>query len=306
MARPRGASPGSCAAGCRVFGVGKALAAPAAGGRKGICMIITDTHAHYDEEAFDPDRDQLLRSELPCAGVEFAVNMGASMEGAESSVRLAQEYPIIYAGCGIHPDSVGIFEKDADAMRHLKSLCRSPKVVCVGEIGLDYHWMVETKEVQGKWFAAQLLLARELNLPINVHSREASLDTFDIIVKYHTESCVGAGRHTTTGGVIHCYSGSADMAAEYVKMGYHIGVGGVVTFKNSKRLRKVVEAIPLSAIVTETDCPYMAPEPVRGSRNDSRNIRYMIEKIAEIKGMDKEECAGILRRNAMEVYRIGT
>lgn len=294
-------------------------------------MKIIDTHAHYEEDIFDADRELLLTKELAEGGVELVVNMGASMEGSEKSAELASEYPMVYAGCGIHPDDVGIFEdadKDPDsdqaedrmpsgrtsgtdtadilltheknpALLRLRSLLSLPKVVCIGEIGLDYHWMVQPKEIQQRWFAVQLRLASELNLPINVHSREASQDTFDVIVKNHTEN----GK-TTTGGIIHCYSGSLEMAREYVKMGYHIGVGGVVTFKNSKKLRKVVEEIPLEAIVTETDCPYMAPEPVRGTRNDSRNIHHVITKIAEIKGMDVEECAKILRQNALSVYRI--
>ncbi len=270
-------------------------------------MRIIDTHAHYDEDAFETDREALLAHDLQAGEVELVVNMGASMEGCERSASLASEYSMVYAGCGIHPDEVEVFEgiyasqAENPVLLRLRELLSQPKVVCVGEIGLDYHWMVQPKEIQQKWFAAQLRLATEMNLPINVHSREASQDTFDVIIKNHT-----ANGRTTTGGIIHCYSGSVEMAEEYVKMGYHIGVGGVVTFKNSKRLRKVVETIPLEAIVTETDCPYMAPEPVRGTRNDSRNIRYVIEKIAEIKGMDTEECAAVLRQNALDVYRIGT
>ncbi len=269
-------------------------------------MKIIDTHAHYDDEAFEQDRDFLLSKGLRENQVELIVNMGASMEGAEKSAELAGRYPMVYAGCGIHPDDAGIFEEagktscsENPVLQHLKDLLSRPKVVCVGEIGLDYHWMVQPREIQQKWFAAQLHLAADMDLPINVHSREASQDTFDVILKNHT-----SGGRTTSGGIIHCYSGSVEMAEEYVKMGYHIGVGGVVTFKNSKKLRKVVEEIPIEAIVTETDCPYMAPEPVRGTRNDSRNIRYVIEKIAEIKGMDIEECADVLIRNALSVYRI--
>lgn len=287
-------------------------------------MKIIDTHAHYDEDAFDLDRDFLLTSGLKAGDVELVVNMGASMEGAEKSAELAEKYPMVYAGCGIHPDDCGIFEEaenaedtgsslrgeltpdwslaahaENSALLHLRELLFRPKVVCIGEIGLDYHWMVQSKEIQQKWFAIQLQLAAELGFPINVHSREASQDTFDVIVKNHTKN----GK-TITGGIIHAYSGSAEMAREYVKLGYHIGVGGVVTFKNGKKLRGVVESIPLEALVTETDCPYMSPEPVRGSRNDSRNIRHVIAKIAEIKGMDIEDCAAVLYQNALSVYRI--
>ena len=291
---------------------------------------ICDTHAHYDDEAFDPDREALLREGLREGGVDFAVNVGASMRGADASVEYAGRYDVIYAGCGIHPDDVGVFEHAGyvlpgepeagsdseenlferrrreewtrfscsdEAMSHLEKLCRSPKVVCVGEIGLDYHWMVEEKEVQQLWFREQMHLAYELGLPINVHSRNAAQDTYDMIRENHD-----AGH--CTGGIIHCYSGSRELAREYVKMGYHIGIGGVVTFKNSKTLKRVVEDTPLEYLVTETDCPYLSPEPSRGKRNDSRNIRYVIEEIAKLKQMDTETCARILQKNAHEVYRI--
>ncbi len=305
-------------------------------------MKICDTHAHYDDEAFDEDRELLLGEKLEEAGVEFVVNMGASMRGADASLALAGQYGVVYAGCGIHPDDVGVFERagrsndaecaekssDADGagrssdaeraensggasaeeeqdthhftsaddvLQHLRDLCRKDRTVCVGEIGLDYHWMVEEKEVQKRWFREQIALASEMDLPINVHSRDASQDTFDMIHAAYQEG-------KFTGGIIHCYSGSLELAREYVRMGYHIGIGGVVTFKNSKVLKKVVTEIPLEYLVTETDCPYLSPEPYRGKRNDSRNIRYVIEKIAELKEMDVEACAEILRRNAYEVY----
>ena len=271
-------------------------------------MLICDTHTHYDEEAFDPDREALLGGELAAGGVEWVVNMGASMEGAQASAEYARIYPIVYAGCGIHPDEVGVFEgkKTAsgirfsggeDAMRHLKELCCGEKVVCVGEIGLDYHWMVEEKEVQKRWFREQLRLAYELKLPVNVHSRDAAQDTYDLIRETYEAGMA-------TGGVIHCYSGSLELAWEYVKMGYHIGIGGVVTFKNAKVLKRVAAALPLGTLVTETDCPYLAPEPNRGMRNDSRNIRYVIEQIAALREMDPERCADVLRENAHAVYRI--
>ena len=268
-------------------------------------MRFCDTHAHYDDEAFDADRARLLGGGLHDEGVEFVVNMGASLEGAERSAELAGRYEEVYAGCGIHPDEVGIFGEEGSSqalsvMARLHSLLEQPKVVCVGEIGLDYHWMVQPKEIQRKWFAAQLHLAAELNLPINVHSREAAQDTFDVIVKHHTR----AGR-TLSGGIIHCYSGSVEMARAYVKLGYHIGVGGVVTFKNARVLKEVVQTLPLESLVTETDCPYMAPEPVRGTRNDSRNIRYVIAKIAALREMDEEACAAALLKNAKDVYRLG-
>ena len=279
-------------------------------------MKIIDTHAHYDAEEFDEERDSLLGRELAQAGVEWVVNVGASMEGAEASAELARRFPrqrsggavTVYAGIGIHPDDTGIFEGKKDergrsyahpeeALQHLRELCAGEGIVCIGEIGLDYHWMVEEKEVQKKWFREQMRLAHELRLPINVHSRDAAQDTYDMIRENYE-----AGRFT--GGIIHCYSGSAELAHEYVKMGYHIGIGGVVTFKNAKTLKKVVAETPLEALVTETDCPYLAPEPHRGKRNDSRNIRYVIEAIAALKEMEPEACAKVLERNAQEVYRV--
>lgn len=301
-------------------------------------MLICDTHSHYDDDAFAKDREELLGGALAAAGVEFTVNMGASMEGAEASVMLAEKYradaqkadaqkadaqkagaqiaerreaagpTIVYAGCGIHPDDVGVFEGKetasgmrfpggADVLEHLRVLCGKEGVVCVGEIGLDYHWMVEEKEVQKRWFREQMRLAHELDLPINVHSRDAAQDTFDMIRENYE-----AGN--ATGGIIHCYSGSAELAREYVRMGYHIGIGGVVTFKNAKTLKKVVSQTPMEYLVTETDCPYLSPEPNRGKRNDSRNIRFVIEEIARLKELDVEQCAELLRRNAHEVYRV--
>ena len=277
-------------------------------------MRIFDTHAHYDDEAFDPDRDQLLEKNLAAEGVEYVVNVGASMKGAEASAAFARKYasesaPVkVLAGIGIHPDDTGIFEgREAssslqgshpdEVMQHLRDLCAGEGVVCIGEIGLDYHWMVEAKEVQQHWFREQMRLAHELHLPINVHSRDAAKDTFDLIRENYE-----AGLYT--GGIIHCFSGSLELAREYVKMGYHIGIGGVVTFKNGKTLKKVAAEIPLEFLVTETDCPYLAPEPYRGKRNDSRYIRYVIEAIAALKEMDPEACAQALFQNACRVYRI--
>ncbi len=252
--------------------------------------MIFDTHAHYDDEAFEEDRDQLLTS-LHEGGVGYIVNMGASMEGVRDSIALAERYPFIYAAVGIHPDSVGCL--DDERMEELRRLSAHPKCVCIGEIGLDYHWDVEPHEVQIDRFIRQINLAKETGLPINVHSRNAAQDTFDVIAAEH------AG---TTGGIIHCYSGSREMAREYVKMGYSIGVGGVVTFKNGKTLKKVVEDTPIEYLVTETDCPYMAPEPFRGKRNTSGNIRYVIDEIARIKEMDPEETERILFQNALRIY----
>ena len=232
-------------------------------------MIIFDTHAHYDSSQFDDDRDCLLQEMFREGDVCRIVNVGATFAGAKESLELAHRYAAVYAACGVHPDEVG--EMDEEKLAELKAMCADEKCVAVGEIGLDYHWMVQPKEKQKEWFIRQLRLSLETGLPVNVHCREASQDTFDIIREYH------AG---TTGGIIHCYSGSVEMAREYVKMGYYIGIGGVVTFKNGRVLKEVVKDVPIERLVTETDAPYLAPVPYRGKRNNSSYISYVIREIA--------------------------
>ena len=255
-------------------------------------MQIFDTHAHYNTDMFDGDREEVLSS-LPSSGVVGVVNVGASLEDVRASQALSEEYPFMYAGAGIHPDDVGCMSEAV--MDELREYCRREKTVCVGEIGLDYYWDREPRDVQKEWFVRQMHLAIEEDLPINVHSRDAAQDTFDLIRAEH------AG---TTGGIIHCYSGSAEMAKEYIKMGYYLGIGGVVTFKNAKTLKRVVTETPIERLVTETDCPYLAPVPFRGKRNFSGYISYVIAAIARIKEMDEEDAARILLENARKVYRI--
>ena len=253
--------------------------------------MIFDTHAHYDDEQFDGDRDELLKS-MPDLGVGTIVDVSATYESCEKVLALAGKYPHVYAAIGVHPDEVG--ELNEDKIQHMKELCRNKKVVAVGEIGLDYYWDNEPREVQKKWFIRQLELAGELDLPVLIHSREAAADTMEIM-KEHAKGL---------SGVIHCYSYSKEMAQEYIKMGFYIGVGGVVTFKNAKKLKEVVENIPLTSIVLETDCPYMAPEPNRGKRNNSAYIRYVAEKIAELKGITYEEVVEQTEKNARDMYRL--
>ena len=202
-------------------------------------------------------------------------------------------YPHVYAAVGVHPDHVG--ELDEVKMQHLREMCTMEKTVAVGEIGLDYYWDKESHELQKEWFKKQMELAKEVDLPVIVHSREAAQDTFDLIKSEH------AG---TTGGVIHCFSGSKEMAKEYIKMGYYIGVGGVVTFKNARVLKEVVKSIPLERILTETDCPYLAPVPFRGKRNCSAYISYVLDMIAELKGISREEAEQVTYENARNMYRI--
>lgn len=254
--------------------------------------MIFDTHSHYDDEDFDEDREELL-GQMMSRGIGGIANMGASLRGVKASQELAERYPFVYAGAGVHPDEVGSL--DEEKLRWLYELCEKPKTVAVGEIGLDYHWDVEPREIQKKWFIRQLQMAKDVDLPVNIHSREAAQDTLDIMRAEH------AG---TTGGIIHCFSGSVEIAREYVKLGYYIGIGGVVTFKNARVLKEVAAAVPLERIVVETDCPYMAPAPNRGKRNTSLYLPLVIREIAGIRGITPEEVEAVTYENALRVYRI--
>ena len=202
---------------------------------------------------------------------------------------MADKYDYVYAAVGVHPHE--LYDMSSQTIDKLRKLSEHKKVVAIGEIGLDYHYDTHPREFQRFWFIQQLRLAEETGLPVVIHSREASQDTFDIIE-----------RSKVRRGSIHCYSGSPEMAKEYVKMGFHIGVGGVVTFPNAKKLVETVEAIPLESILIETDCPYLAPAPNRGKRNDSRNLKYIVEKIAEIKKLSPEEVAEVTENNAKSLF----
>lgn len=254
--------------------------------------MIFETHAHYDDEAFDEDRDILLTSMYE-NGIEYIVNVGANLKSTEESVQLAQKYPFIYAAAGVHPSETG--ELDEAGFAWLKGQCLLEKVVAVGEIGLDYYWDEPAREVQKIWFERQLDLAREIKKPVIIHSRDAAKDTFDIMV---------AKNVAEIGGVVHCYSYSAEMAIDYVKMGFYIGIGGVITFKNGKKMKEVVEAVPIENILLETDSPYLSPEPNRGKRNSSLNLLYVAQKIAEIKGITYDEVVDITLQNAKCMYRL--
>lgn len=253
--------------------------------------MIFDTHAHYDDEQFDADREELLNS-MAEQGVGTIVNVSASYPSCEQVTEMVQKYPFMYAAVGVHPDHVGDLNEETFA--RMKKLFANDKVIAVGEIGLDYYWDNESHDLQKAWFIRQLELARELDLPVLIHSREAAADTMDIM-KEHAEGI---------SGVIHCYSYSKEMAREYVKMGFYIGVGGVVTFKNARKLKETVVEIPLTSIVLETDCPYLAPEPNRGKRNNSAYIRYVAEEIAKIKGITYEEVVAQTEENARKMYRL--
>ena len=250
---------------------------------------IFDTHSHYDDSKFNPDREELLDN-LQSQGVSLVVSCGCDIDSTQFNFDLAQKYDYIYFAAGLHPENLK--GANLDDLKIIEKFAKNEKCVAIGEIGLDYYWDKEGHDLQKHWFIRQLDLAREMNKPVMIHSREAAADTMEIMKEH------GKGLK----GVIHCYSYSLEMAREYVKMGYFIGVGGVVTFKNAKKLVKTVETIPLSSIVLETDCPYMAPEPHRGTRNDSRNIPYVIAKIAEIKGVSVEEVEQTTRENAFALF----
>lgn len=252
-------------------------------------MEYFESHAHYDDKRFKEDREELLRELLPACGVSHVINIGCDVKSSETSVRMAEKYDYIYAAVGVHPHE--LYDMSSQIIDKLRKLSEHKKVVAIGEIGLDYYYDTHPREFQRFWFIQQLRLAEETGLPVVIHSREASQDTFDIIE-----------RSKVRRGSIHCYSGSAEMAKEYVKMGFHIGVGGVVTFPNAKKLVEVVEAIPLESILIETDCPYLSPVPNRGKRNDSRNLKYVVDKIAEIKGVTPEKVSEITKNNAMTLF----
>lgn len=254
--------------------------------------MIFETHAHYDDERFDEDRDILIEK-LFQKNICNIINVGASIESTKTTIALAKKYENMYAAAGVHPsDIAGLNE---ETLAWLKEQTKDPKVIAVGEIGLDYYWdkEEEVQKAQRYWFAQQMGLARESQLPVIIHSRDAAEDTMRMMKEVHAEEIPG---------VIHCYSYSPEMAKEFIKMGYYIGVGGVVTFKNAKKLKETVMQIPLERILLETDSPYMAPEPHRGSRNDSGNLVYVAEKIAELKGITAKEVENATLANARKLF----
>ena len=253
---------------------------------------IFDTHAHYDDEAFNEDRDGLLAS-LPKQGITRIVNVGASLASCRKTIALMDQYDYIYGAIGVHPSESG--ELNEDNFPSIKEMCRHEKCVAVGEIGLDYYWDEPDREIQKKWFIRQLDLAREIQLPVIVHSRDAAKDTADIMM---------AEKAGEIGGVVHCYSYTKESAKVFLDMGFYFGIGGVVTFKNAKKLKEAVEYIPMENIVLETDCPYLAPDPNRGKRNSSLNLPYVVTAVAQLKGISEEEVRCMAWNNAMKLYRM--
>ncbi len=263
-------------------------------GKWGKSMIF-DTHAHYSDHRFDNDRHSLLIS-MEENGIGNIVEVGAGLKSTKEAVKLSDEYSFIYASVGIHPcETADIKEED---MEWIKSLALNEKVVAVGEIGLDYHYNEPSRQIQKKWFIRQLEIAKETGLPVIIHSRDAAEDTLNIMKTFYPSNA------KKTNGVVHCFSYSPEIAKIYIDMGFYLGIGGVLTFKNGRKLIDVVSQVPSDRLVLETDAPYLAPEPHRNERNSSLNLEHVARKIAEIKGITMQEVINITERNARELYRL--
>ncbi|KGG80877.1 hydrolase TatD [Caloranaerobacter azorensis H53214] len=254
--------------------------------------MLIDSHAHLDDKRFDKDRDKIIKN-LKDNDVSIVINPGVDLASSIKAVALAEEYENIYAAVGIHPHDAKTM--DEDTIEVLKSLLKKDKVIAVGEIGLDYHYDFSPRDVQKKWFREQIKLAKEFNLPIIVHDREAHKDVYDILKEE---------QDGTLRGVLHCFSGSVEMAKEYIKMGFYISFAGPITFKNAKTPREVAKAIDINRILIETDSPYLTPHPHRGKRNEPLYVRYVAAMIAELKGMTTEEVARITAENTKKLFNI--
>lgn len=254
--------------------------------------MIFETHAHYDDEQFAGDRGELL-AQLPSLGIRKVIDVASTIDSIDQCVELAHTYDHVYAAVGVHPSE--LTGMDESVIDHMRELAAWEKTVAIGEIGLDYYWEKHADEQQNQrdWFVRQMELAREVSLPVIIHSRDAAEDTYSLMRDIRAQEIPG---------VIHCYSYSPEMAREYVKMGYYIGVGGVVTFKNAKKLLRTVAETPIERILLETDSPYLAPEPHRGRRNDSRELVYVVDKIAQIKDLTPEEVEAVTWENAQRLF----
>ena len=253
-----------------------------------------ETHAHYDFKNFNKDREELLGSSLPAAGVKYIINIGIDMPSSVGNIELSKKYDYVYAAIGFHPIDSYLMQ-DGDAEK-LKELAKFPKVVAIGEIGLDFYHKTTPKDVQIKRFKELLQLAKEVQKPVIIHSRQADDEVYEILA----ESGVGQ----VCGGVLHCFSGVPELAQKYIEMGFHIGVGGIVTYKNADELVETVSKVPLDRLLIETDCPFLSPEPNRGKRNDSKNLYYIVEKIAQIRQITHDEVALATLNNAKKLFRI--
>lgn len=255
-------------------------------------MKIFDTHAHYDDEKFDNDRDDVIKS-LSKASVKNCINIGCDIQSAQKALTIANNYSFIYAAIGIHPSEIADNkEKIDEQINQIKNLCNDKKVVAIGEIGLDYHWNNDNRDLQKYAFTRQIALANELLLPISIHTRDAIDDTINIIREF---KC-------TCGGVIHCCPFNRELVKHGLDAGLHIAFGGTCTFKNAKNADEIISMVPLDKMLIETDSPYLAPDPLRGTRNDSRNLIFVIQKLASVKGLSPEEIANATFANAEKLF----
>ena len=250
--------------------------------------LIFDTHAHYDDEAFDADREALLAS-MPENGVGLIVDPGCDLDTSRRAVEIAEQYPHVYAAVGWHPENCAPYTRES--LDTLRAWAKNPKVVAIGEIGLDYYWDASTKVKQERMFRAQLELALELDLPVIVHDREAHGDSLRIVCDY-----------PQLRGVFHCYSGSVEMARELLRRGWYLGFDGPITYKNAAKAPEVIAACPVERILLETDSPYLAPVPNRGKRNDSRNLPFIAARVAQIKGMMIDQVAEVTLQNGKKLF----
>ena len=252
--------------------------------------MLFDTHAHLNDPVFDEDRDTLI-SGLPAQGVGLVMNPGCSLENSRQAIAIAEKYPFVYAAVGTHPDTAD--EVNEAVIEEYRRLCSHEKVKAIGEIGVDYYYETIPRDTQKTAFRMQMELARETGLPVIIHERDAHDDGMRMIKEFPDVT-----------GVFHCYSGSAEMAKQLVKMGWYIGFTGVLTFKNARKAVETAQAIPLERIVLETDCPFMAPEPFRGKRNHPGYLYRMAERLAELRGLSVEEVHAITTENGKRLYRI--
>ena len=260
-------------------------------------MSLIETHAHYDDEKFDQDREEIIQK-IYDSGVEKFISAGYSLESSKRAIDLADKYEFIYTTVGISPNDVKqTLEETIEDIKKLEDIItrkENDKIVGIGEIGLDYYWNKENKEIQKQAFIMQIELANRLNLPITIHTREAVSDTLEILKQHPVQQK----------GVFHCCPLNRELVKEALKLGFYISFAGPVTFKNSKNAQEIAEMVPNDRMLIETDSPYLAPEPVRGTRNDSRNVRYIAEKIANIKSLSTEEIAEITYQNTLKIFKI--
>lgn len=254
--------------------------------------MLFDSHAHLDDRRFDKDRDKIIRN-AKANGLSYIMNVGADLGSSIKSVNLAEKYDMVYASVGVHPHDVK--DMDDDTIEVLKALSENKKVKAIGEIGLDFHYDRSPRDLQRKWFQRQIDLAKEVNLPIIIHDREANGEVFEVLTK---------NKVWDVGCVLHCYSGSAELAKEYVKRGLYISIAGPVTYSNAKKTHEVIKEIPLEWLLIETDSPYLTPVPHRGKRNESTYVRYVAETIASAKGISYEEVARVTAENTKRLFRI--